>query len=318
VRRPDLTTAARNLAGRARGAGHRLADRFADPTARVDRYWNRHTVNSEPFATAEESERHLEWRFEEYPLFRELSGLWGDHDGEVVLDYGCGPGNDVTGFLVHTHAAQVIGVDVSATALELARERIALHGIPEERHRLIEISDASPETGLGDASVDYMQSQGVIHHAADPEAVLRELHRVLRPGGLGRVMVYNRDSVWLHLYVAYELMVLGGRYEGMAVDDAFERTTDGEDCPIARCYRHRDFISVCEAAGFEASYLGAYPSRHELELLERLRADAVADERLAQEHRDFLAELELDTDGLPMWRGHHAGVGGMYTLRRPA
>ena len=58
----------------------------------VDRYWTGHTVNSRPFATAKASADYLEWRFAEYPLFRELSGLWGDHAGETVLDYGCGPG----------------------------------------------------------------------------------------------------------------------------------------------------------------------------------------------------------------------------------
>ena len=47
--------------------------------------------------------------FDDYPLFREFAHPWGDHDGEVVLDYGCGPGNDVTGFLLHTKAKRVIG-----------------------------------------------------------------------------------------------------------------------------------------------------------------------------------------------------------------
>ena len=59
------------------------------------------------------SKRYLEWRFAEYPLFREFTGLWGEHDGEVVLDYGCGPGNDLTGLALDTGARRLIGVDVS-------------------------------------------------------------------------------------------------------------------------------------------------------------------------------------------------------------
>ena len=69
----------------------------------VDSYWGSHTVAPDELPPPEQwsrgrSARQLEWRFEQYPLFREFSGLWGEHDGEVLVDYGCGPGNDLTGF----------------------------------------------------------------------------------------------------------------------------------------------------------------------------------------------------------------------------
>jgi SAM-dependent methyltransferase len=284
----------------------------------VEDFWEDHTVNSTPFATRRASARYLEWRFEEYPLFREFAGLWGEHGGEVVLDYGCGPGNDVAGFLLHTNARQVIGMDVSRKALELARRRVALHKIPRERVRLIQLNDADPEIPLPDDSVDYLQCQGVLQHVSEPVRVLRELHRVLRPGGEARVMVYNRDSVWLHLYAAYVVMLLEGRYADMTVEDAFQLTTDGEDCPIARCWRAEDFIALCDHAGFRAEFLGGYLSRHELEQLSRYREQAVSDPRLGAEHRAFLEQLEFDPRGLPMHRGLYAGVGGAYVLRKGA
>ena len=232
----------------------------------------------------------------------------------MVLDYGCGPGNDVTGFLVHTGPKKVIGVDVAPDVLEAAGSRIGLHEIPEERFELIEVSDSKPRIPLPDDSVDYLQCQGVLQHTSDPLSILRELHRVLKPGHRARVMVYNRDSIWLHLYTAYVVKLLEGRYPELAVDEAFERTTDGEDCPIARCYRPADFASICNEAGFEADYLGGYLSLHELQQLEPHLDAAIADERLDAEHRDFLRELEMDDAGLPTWRGVHAGVGGSYSL----
>src|SRR5512138_913483 len=70
----------------------------------VDSYWDQHIVNSKPFETQKESLGYLEWRFDEYPLFRALMGLWGDHTNQIVLDYGCGPGNDLTGFVVYSNA----------------------------------------------------------------------------------------------------------------------------------------------------------------------------------------------------------------------
>ena len=281
----------------------------------VDRYWNENPVRREPFESAEQSLEHLEWRFAQYPLFREYAGLWGDHDGQVVLDYGCGPGNDVTGFLVHTGAEKVIGVDVAHDVLNAARARIALHDVPEERYELIEVTDSDPRIPLPDDSIDYLQCQGVLQHTSDPLTILRELHRVLKPNREARVMVYNRDSVWLHLYVAHVVQLVQGRYADLPVEEAFARTTDGENCPIARCWRPADFADMCREAGFDPEFLGGYPSLHELQQIDENLESALRDERLGPDHRSFLSELEFDGEDHPIWRGKHSGVGASYLLR---
>ena len=283
----------------------------------VDRYWTSHLVRSEPFATPADSERYLEWRFEEYPLFREFTGLYGDHADEVVLDYGCGPGNDVVGFALYSGARRVIGVDVSPTALELAARRVALHGIEPGRIELVLTSDAERELALQDASVDYVSCQGVLHHTTDPESILRELHRVLRPGGTGSVMVYHRDSVWWHLWTAYDRMIVDGTLAGLDIAEAFRRNTDGPECPISVAYRGEEFVALCRGTGFEAEFVGGYLSRHELERLDASWAAAIADDRLAAEHRTFLRELTYDVGGRPMHHRVHAGIGGAYRLRKP-
>jgi hypothetical protein len=105
-------------------------------------------------------------------------------------------------------------------------------------------------------------------------------------------------------------------YTDLTAEDAFQHTTDGPDCPIAVCYSPGDFVALCERAGFDAEFLGGYLSRFELERLERAGGDAIADERLGAEHREFLRELDRDADGYPTWRGKHAGIGGSYLLRR--
>ena len=63
--------------------------------------------------------------------------------------------------------------------------------------------------------VDYVQSQGVLHHVSDPEAPASRAPPRDAPGGTGCVMVYNRDSVWFHLYVAYEQMVVEDDFGGL-------------------------------------------------------------------------------------------------------
>jgi len=280
----------------------------------VDAYWGEHTVHSEPFKSADESLEYLGWRFEQYPLFREFMQLYGKHDGKIILDYGCGPGNDLVGFLVSSGARKVIGVDISAKALELATERLALHSIDRERFRLIQTSDASTTIPLKNSSVDFIYCEGVLHHVSDPVAILREFFRVLRPESWASIMVYNRNSLWLHLYTAYGKMILQNAFPGLNLDEAFAKSTDGEACPISRCYKPDDFTAICDNTGFQTEFVGGYLSVHELDLMKEVADQALEDDRLAEEHKEFLRELVYDEQGYPKYDGKHAGIGGVYRL----
>lgn len=286
------------------------------PRTVVEGYWEGHTVNSRPFRSAGESLRYLAARSVDYPLFEQLMELQADHSDDVVLDYGCGPGNDVVGFAVRGHAKRVIGIDVSMRALHLARQRIALHGLDEARVELVRVSDDEARIPLETGTVDYLYCEGVIHHTSRPEQILAELARVLRAGGRGHLMVYNRDSLWFHLYTAYQRQIIDGAFNGLSVEEAFQRNTDGEDCPIARAYRPDDFTALCRDAGFRVSYGGGYFARLELELLKTALTSAVKDARLSTEHRQFLRDLRIDPGGYPLYAGMYAGVGGVYGVAK--
>jgi ubiquinone/menaquinone biosynthesis C-methylase UbiE len=297
-------------------AARYLADRHSTP---VERYWSRHTVRAKRFKSADESAQFLEWRSGQYPLFAELMDLWGEHEGEAILDYGCGPGNDLTGFLLESGARRVFGADVSEKALALAASRLTLHGIDTERYRLLQVSDAQPELSLADGSIDYVHCCGVIQHTSMPERVLGELARTLRPGGRGRIMVYNRDSLYYHLYTAYERRILKGQFRGLTAEEAFARNTDGSKCPVSRVFRPSEFCQLARGAGFETEYLGGYFADVELELWRSLGAEAAEDERLGEEHREFLGAVsDGDADGFPRFNGHYAGVGGVYAVQKNA
>jgi ubiquinone/menaquinone biosynthesis C-methylase UbiE len=281
----------------------------------VDSYWGDHTVNSKPFKTSRASLKYLEWRFQEYPLFRELMDLWGDHSGQVVLDYGCGPGNDLTGFLVFSQAKKVIGIDVSEKALTLAGERLSLHNIDPQRVELIKISDAEPKIPLEDQSVDYIYCEGVLHHTSYPEKILGEFRRILKPNGAAYIMVYNYNSIWVHLYTAYQKMIVQNAFPDLTLLEAFARNTDGVECPISRCYKAEEFIGICEEAGFRTEFRGGYLSKVEINLLKNLGAQALEDSRLVEEHKSFLKALTYDQNGYPLFQGQYAGIGGVYLLK---
>jgi transglutaminase-like putative cysteine protease len=74
---------------------------------------------------------------------------------------------------------------------------------------------------------------------------------------------------------------------------------------------------MLEAAGFQARFVGGYLTQDELRAMQESWGLAIADERLAPEHRDFLRELRYDYNHRPMVGDLHAGYGGTYRIRRP-
>jgi ubiquinone/menaquinone biosynthesis C-methylase UbiE len=98
--------------------------------------------------------------------------------GAAALDVGCGTGDDVLALaaLVGPDGAAV-GVDPSASAIAEAKRRGA--GVRQASFR-----EASAEhLPYPDATFDACRSDRTFQHLADPEAALRELIRVTRPGG---------------------------------------------------------------------------------------------------------------------------------------
>ena len=218
----------------------------------VDNYWGEHTVYSDEFESAYQSRKYLEWRAKEYPKFIELMELYGDHEGETILDYGCGPANDSVGFALWSNAKKIIGIDVSSKALKIAQHRLWLHRLSPERIRLIKSSDSSYKIPLKDESVNYIYSEGVIHHTSNQSGILKEFYRILQHGGVTAIMVYNYDSVWVHLYVAYLQMIKEKAYpDNFTVRQVFTKTSDGPNCPIADCYKPAEFEKMGRDAGFK-------------------------------------------------------------------
>jgi SAM-dependent methyltransferase len=301
----------------ARAKKYPIESRWRDKASgsAVDTYWSEHTVNSEPFVSASASTHYLEWRFSVYPLFREFSRLYQEHNNQTILDYGCGPGNDVIGFSIFSRANKIIGMDVSEKALKLTQKRLAVHRVDARRISLIKVSDSIPEIPLDDGSVDHINCQGVLMSTSHPDVILKEFYRVLKPDGMACIMVYNCDSLWLHLYTAYEKMIIQGVFSGLTVSEAFSKNTDGENCPISICYKWPDFTALCQSVGFtNVEYSGGYLSETELRSLYDYGQKALDDGRLGTEHKDFLKSLSFDSRGLPIYKGKHAGIGGVYHL----
>lgn len=109
--------------------------------------------------------------------------------GEVVLDLGSGAGIDC--FLAARRVGpggKVIGVDMTPEMVARARANAEQGGYANVEFRLGEI-EALP---VADATVDVVISNCVLNLSPEKDRVLREVHRVLRPGG--RVVVSDLVS----------------------------------------------------------------------------------------------------------------------------
>jgi ubiquinone/menaquinone biosynthesis C-methylase UbiE len=100
--------------------------------------------------------------------------------GESVLDFGCGGGLDlfVASKLVG-ESGRVTGVDLTEDMVRRAQENVALAGLKN-----VEVTKVDSDTiPYKDRAFDVVISNGVINLSLHKEAVFREIHRVLRPGG---------------------------------------------------------------------------------------------------------------------------------------
>lgn len=285
---------------------------------KIEKFWNQKTMVKGLFKTAEESrEWNLNRRVNQYPLFKELMGVFENHKGKVVLDYGCGPGNDLVWLAEEGQAKKVIGVDVSEKALEQARHRKHLHKL--NNIKLKRASDSNPKIPQKDESVDFINCGGVLHHISYPDKILKEFYRIMKSGGTARIMVYNRESLHYHVWVAYHKMIVHPKFRDkfgkMSLSEAFSKSTDSEQCPKSVCYRGSDFVKMCETAGFQAEFLGGYFIKRNIKLYNKYKDIAPNDKRLNDESRQFIKDVVYN-NGLPLYNGKYCGFGGSYFLRK--
>ena len=112
-----------------------------------------------------------------------------------ILDAGCGTGVS-TDYLCHLNpGSAVLAVDISAGALEVARQRTRRSGAAAQVEEL-RIEQRSLLDLAGEGPFDYINSVGVLHHLREPEQGLGALAGLLRPGGLVHLFLYADGGRW--------------------------------------------------------------------------------------------------------------------------
>jgi ubiquinone/menaquinone biosynthesis C-methylase UbiE len=160
----------------------------------ITNYWNHRIhdleMTDQPVGTKAFFDDLDEYRFDKLHYLPQLVDF-SSFKGQRLLEVGCGIGTDLVRFA--KGGARVTGVDLAQTAIDLARKNFELNGVAPEELRVAN-GEALP---YGDGSFDVVYAHGVIQYTADPATLIRECHRVLKPGGTAIFMVYNRVS-WLN------------------------------------------------------------------------------------------------------------------------
>src|SRR4051794_3639544 len=162
------------------------------------------------------------------------------HEGETVLDLGSGGGADI---LISARrvgpTGRAIGLDMTDEMLDLARRNAAEAGVPNAEFRKGYIEDIPLEA----ASVDVVISNCVINLSADKPAVIREVARVLKPGGRFAVSDVIADR-GMDAATRADMAAWTGCVAGALTRDEFERAlseaglVDVEIRETHRVHRH--------------------------------------------------------------------------------
>jgi|SRR5215813_370561 len=200
-----------------------------DPAGAV--YGRAHEFGTREFF--DEVERH---RYEEYaPWMPELMDFSNFAD-QRLLEVGCGMGTDLLQFA--RAGANVTGVDLTPRSVETSRHHLKLYGQKGD----FALTDAET-LPFADASFDVVYSNGVLHHTPETAEAVREIHRVLRPGGLARVMLYHRHSwnYWVEI-ILHRGLLRGQLLSGQTAEDIMGRyveVNEGEGRPLVKVYSRR-------------------------------------------------------------------------------
>ncbi len=159
----------------------------------VRTYWNRHIhdleITQHPVGSRGFFDDLDQYHFEKLHHLLRLVDFDG-YRGRSVLEVGCGAGVDLARFA--RGGAAVTGVDLAQSAIDLARANFQQQGL----HGRFDVADGE-QLPFPDESFDLVFAHGVVQYTANPQRLVAECRRVLRPGGEAIFQVYNRVS-WLN------------------------------------------------------------------------------------------------------------------------
>lgn len=166
------------------------------------------------------------YRYSHEPMIRNFA-RFDESRGLKVLEVGLGSGCDFVRWV--RSGAVACGRDLTEASVAVVKERLALEGLQADVAR----GDAEHLDLAGD-TFDIYYSWGVLHHTPDTSAAIGEAARVLKPGGVLRIMLYHYPSVGCMLtWLAFGPLSLNFKGPRRVVADHVES-------PGTQCFTRRE------------------------------------------------------------------------------
>jgi ubiquinone/menaquinone biosynthesis C-methylase UbiE len=176
------------------------------------------------------------YRYHEYAPWMPRLMEFDKFRGARLLEVGCGMGTDLLQFA--RGGARCTGVDLTPRSVEITRHRFKLYGA--DGNFMISDGEHLP---FRSESFDVVYSNGVLHHTPDTAGAIREVHRVLRPGGVAKIMLYHRNSLNYWLEIVLRRGVLGLEFlRGRSAEEIMSRViefSDHDARPLVKVYSRR-------------------------------------------------------------------------------
>ena len=193
--------------------------RSSDMVDAIRAYWNERIHDLEiarhPVGTQEFFQELEEYRFQKLDYLPRVVDFTA-YKGTRMLEVGCGVGTDLVRFA--KHGATVTGLDLAQVSIDLAKQNFALNSVTGDLRTM-----NGEDMQIDDESFDVVYAHGVLQYTDNPQRMISEIHRVLRPGGEAILMVYNRYS-WLY-----------------ALSKLFGTSLEHEDAPAFKTFSIRQF-----------------------------------------------------------------------------
>lgn len=209
----------------------------------VAKYWDSNVANWKIAADLKTGSPEFFAEVERY-RFDKLDYLpkvvdYNAYSGQRVLDIGCGLGTDLSRFA--RGGANCSGIDVAATAVKLASDNFTQRQLTADFQQM-----DGEQLNFDDNQFDFVYCHTVLHFTPSPEQMIKEIHRVLKPGGTALLMTINRGS-WL--YFLHKLA-------GLKIDYM--------DAPVFHKFNFNEFDQLCSVFADRRMVVERFPVRTEV------------------------------------------------------
>ncbi len=150
-------------------------------------------ITKQAYQEQSQTRYHLEPYIKDFAEFENFSG-------KKVLEIGVGLGADHQKFA--ECGAKLVGIDLTARAINHTQHRFQRFGLTS----LLQVADAE-HLPFDDEEFALVYSWGVLHHSPHTEQAIHEVWRVIKPGGVTKIMIYHTWSfVGFMLWIRYALL----------------------------------------------------------------------------------------------------------------